>query len=406
MRKLSANYVYSPERGFVKNGILQLSGEGEVIRFTDPGGNFREEAGLEHYNGILVPGFVNAHCHLELSYMKGMIPEHTGLDQFIYAVVTGREFDLPVIEKAIREADREMQREGIVAVGDISNTSHSFPMKAQSRIHYHTFVEIFNMQNAQAEKTFREGMALLDTARDQYHLSASLTPHASYSVSEKLFELFRKHLNNQDNRLSIHNQETTYEDEFIGERKGNFLALFEKLGFEQGDSKARHSRSLPWLSRVVPPRSPLLLVHNVHTTQEDMDAASLDLSKTSFCLCPNSNRYIADILPGTFLMKNFPENVCTGTDSLASNHRLSILSELITLDMNYPETGLHNLFRFATINGARALGLEDTLGSFSPGKKPGVNLIGQVDLQGMRLRRESFVTPRVTPLSPPYLAPL
>lgn len=392
MRKLSASYVYSPERGFVKNGILHLDTNGEILRFIDPGNHFKEEAGLEYYNGILVPGFVNTHCHLELSYMKGSIPQHLGLDNFIYAVVTGRDFEPSEIERAIKQADREMQREGIVACGDISNTDHSFPEKVRSRIRYHSFIEIFNMQNAQAENTFSAGMELLRTAEGHFHLQASLTPHASYSVSEKLFELFRLHLETPDNRLSIHNQETLYEDEFIAHRKGNFLNLFEKLGFESGDSRSRHSRSMPWLMSAIPPSSPLLLVHNVYTTQEDLAASpSLDLIKTFFCLCPNSNRYIANVLPGTFLLENYPDNVCIGTDSLASNQRLSILEELITLDEAYPGIGLDSLFRFATLNGAKALGMENILGSFEPGKMPGVNLLENVDLVGMRLRRGSWV---------------
>jgi cytosine/adenosine deaminase-related metal-dependent hydrolase len=323
--------------------------------------------------------------------MRGVIPEHAGLDNFIYNVVTGRAFKENEIRNAIIEADKEMQREGIVAVGDICNTGDSFEVKSRSRIYYHSFVEIFNMEKSRALDTYRAGTVLLEKAREEYKLKASLVPHASYSVSENLFRLFRTELNTEDNLLSIHNQETPYEDEFISSRKGNFLELFEKLGFEKGDSRPRNMNSLPWLSRVIPDRSPLVLVHNVHTTPEEIENARLDLAKTWFCLCPNSNLYISNLLPGTYLMHSYPDNVCLGTDSLSSNHRLSILEEMKTLDKHYPQIGLASLINFATLNGARMLGIDHFAGSLEPGKRPGVNLVEHLDLGGLRLRRESVV---------------
>lgn len=391
MRKVSANYIYSPDRGFIKNGILKLEDDGAIISLEDTGAQLKEEAGLEHYNGIICPGFVNAHCHLELSHMKGQIPQHIGLDNFVYEVVTGRHYAEETIMEAIRKGDEEMQKEGIVAVGDISNTDHSFKEKSGSRIFYHTFVEIFNMQNDQAEQTFESGLHLLETARKKYGLSASVVPHASYSVSEELFRLFRERMNGKDNLLSIHNLETEHENPFIAERKGNLLEVFEKIGLEKGDSKPRNMNSMPWLSRMIPHESPLLLVHNVYLTPEDIEESDIDTEKTWYSLCPNSNLYIANVLPGIFLMENYPDKVCIGTDSLSSNRRLSILAELFTLNENYPEIGLEKLLQFATINGAEMLGVDDWAGSFEAGKKPGVNLIERVDLEGMRLRGEGVV---------------
>ena len=247
------------------------------------------------------------------------------------------------------------------------------------------------MQNDQAEQTFESGLKLLKTAREKYGLTASIVPHASYSVSEELFRLFRERMNSSDNLLSIHNLETEHENPFIAERKGNLLEVFEKIGLEKGDSKPRNMNSMPWLSRMIPHESPLLLVHNVYISPEDIHESDIDTEKTWYCLCPNSNLYIANVLPDSFLMENYPDKVCIGTDSLSSNHRLSILSELITLDENYPEIGLEKLLQFATINGADMLGIGDWAGSFEAGKKPGVNLIERVDLEGMRLREGAVV---------------
>jgi cytosine/adenosine deaminase-related metal-dependent hydrolase len=284
-----------------------------------------------------------------------------------------------------------MQREGIVAVGDISNKEDSFKVKSGSKIHYHTFVEIFNLENALAKQTFDSGKQLMQIAWDKYKLSTSLVPHASYSVSEQLFSLFREEMNAKENLLSIHNLETEHENPFISDRKGKLLEVFEKIGLEKGDSKPRNMSSMPWLSGAIPPASPLLLVHNVYLTAKDIENSDIDREKTWYCLCPNSNLYIGNVLPGSFLMKNFPDKVCIGTDSLSSNHRLSIIAELITLNENYPEIDLEKLLKFATLNGAEMLGIDDWAGSFEPGKRPGVNLIGKVDLEGMRVGKGSYV---------------
>jgi len=126
MRKISANYVYSSQTGFLKNGILILNNEGEVIELKANSNPNTEESGTEFYNGILCPGFINAHCHIELSHMHHQIPEGQGLDKFILSVISTRKSDENEIQLAIAKADEEMRKEGIVAVGDISNKTDSF----------------------------------------------------------------------------------------------------------------------------------------------------------------------------------------------------------------------------------------------------------------------------------------
>lgn len=391
MRKISANYIYSPHTGFLKNALLHIDTDGRVTGLFPASVPLVEEANTEFYNGIICPGFINAHCHIELSHMQGSIPAGIGLDRFIYSVVTRRKSDQEEINKAILNADLEMQREGIVAVGDISNREDSFSTKAQSPIRYHTFVEIFNMVNSEAQDTFKRGLILLEAARNKYNLSASLTPHAPYSVSENLFELFRGELNSPDDRLSIHNQESRFENDFISELKGKLYEVFKELGMEKGDSRKRNMNSLKYLLKSIPEKNPLLLVHNVYTKARDMDECMPDLKKTFFCLCPNSNMYISGELPVSFLPDNYPENICLGTDSLSSNYRLSILEEMKTLQNHLKHLSLQTIIDFATLNGARALGLESTFGSFEKDKKPGVNLIENVDLQNLKLTSESKI---------------
>lgn len=391
MRRLSANYIYSSDKGFLKNGILTIDDAGKVIELRENKDPNIEEAGTEFYNGIICPGFINAHCHIELSHFRKRIEEGQGMDKFIYSVISGRKSEQEEIDKAIIDADDEMKREGIVAVGDISNREDSFKLKSQSQIFYHSFIEISNMVNSEADANFRDGMNLLSVARERYNLSASLTPHAPYSVSEKLFELFRENLDTSENPLSIHSQESRFENDFINKSAGPLTDLFTELGMEKGDSKPRKMNSLKYLCQSIPGKPSLLLIHNVYTKKEDIDESPFDIEKTWFCLCPNSNYFISRERPGDFLINNYPDKICLGTDSLASNNRLSILEEMKTLQFDNTNIPLNILLQFATINGAKALNIESKYGSFQKGKRPGVVLIEKADLQNLKLTEDSFV---------------
>jgi cytosine/adenosine deaminase-related metal-dependent hydrolase len=134
-------------------------------------------------------------------------------------------------------------------------------------------------------------------------------------------------------------------------------------------------------------------VHNTFTKKEDLDELRKIRSteNTFFVLCPNSNLYIENQLPPVPLFRDENLNICIGTDSLASNHELSVLAELITLQLNFPEIKLEELIKWATINGAKALQIEDKFGSFEAGKKPGVNLISGIDFKTMKLTEKSKV---------------
>ena len=185
-RKLSANYIFDGKDRMIRLGILTLDSTGQVTGLKESGEGAREEAGVEFYNGIITPGFINVHGHLELSHMKGLTGRGAGLESFISTVVQGRQADADIKEEAIARADEAMQRAGIVAAGDISNTADSFLVKAGSPIRYHTFIELFGYGNTDAGRIFRDGTALLAVARDRFGIPASLTPHSAYGLSEKL----------------------------------------------------------------------------------------------------------------------------------------------------------------------------------------------------------------------------
>jgi len=391
IRKISASYIFTGKTGFLKNGILTLSEDGRVLSLTDTGGNLTEEANLEYYNGILCPGFVNAHCHLELSHMRGKIPRNTGLNGFVEKIIKGRKAGSLEISEAIKQADSEMRQEGIVACADISNTSDTFETKAHSSIYYHSFIELFGTQKNAAETIHRNGQNLVQEARQKYSIKASITPHSSYSLGEELFRLIREGQTSEDLLLSVHNQESDAEDEFIYNASGELYTSFLNLGFDLSEIEGRNVSSFDWLMKQIPEGKKTLLVHNTFTKEQDLKAITAKNSEFYWVLCPKSNAYIAGFKPDRILIDHFPDRVCIGTDSLASNDKFSILEELFLLQSYYPEIELDKLLKCAGENGAKALGINKWCGSFEPGKKPGVLLIENVDLQGLKLKKESRI---------------
>ena len=212
-------------------------------------------------------------------------------------------------------------------------------------------------------------------------MRSTFSPHAPYSVSEKLFELLNDATAND--LVTIHNQETLPEEDFIKSGTGDFLKLYEKMGIDISFYNPSGKSSLQtWWPRLNKNQS-IILVHNVTTSSNDIAFTKLETGnakpETFFCLCPNANLYITNTLPDVNMLM---ENNCTivlGTDSLASNRQLDIIEEIKTLHQYFPAIPLDAMLQWATINGARALQMDDRLGSFEKGKQPGIVLIEGIE---------------------------
>jgi cytosine/adenosine deaminase-related metal-dependent hydrolase len=385
-RKFTANNIFTGHSMLPENNVLITSATGvvqDIVALPDAG------EGAEFFNGIISPGFINAHCHLELSHLKGLIPEKTGLVDFVFKIITERHFAEEEILAAIETAENEMLQSGIVAVGDICNTTHTIHQKKKNLLRYHNFIEVSGFVPALANERFDRAntvlAAYLSTLNPQ---SSTLCPHAPYSVSPQLFELINKGTASQI--ISIHNQETITEEDFMQHKTGDFLKLYEKLGIDISFFKPTGKSSLqswwPYLNK----NQSIILVHNVTTTAEDVDFTRLSTinhpersrrePSTSYCcLCPNANRYITNSLPDVHMLMDKDCSIVLGTDSLASNHQLNILEEIKILHKNFPQLSLQQMLQWATINGAKALQMEDELGSFEKGKQPGVVLIEGIE---------------------------
>jgi cytosine/adenosine deaminase-related metal-dependent hydrolase len=208
-RYLSADYIFPIYQAPIKNGVVAVNENGEVLGLYSLGDSVIRGKNIEHYKGVITPGFVNAHCHLELSHLFGQIPKHTTLIPFLQRVIGQKLPENSLMEAAMEEADKQMYNSGIVAVGDISNTIRSKKVKLGSKIHYHTFLEILGFDPKQATSALSRGK---DLKNEFYPLSASIVPHAPYSVSPDLFLAIQKLSDEGSNLFSIHNQESEEEN--------------------------------------------------------------------------------------------------------------------------------------------------------------------------------------------------
>lgn len=354
--------------------VLITSEEGvveEIVHIRDAGDD------VQLFKGILTPGFVNCHCHLELSHMKDMIPEKTGLTEFVTRIIKDRHSTEEEILWAIEQAEEEMLNGGIVAVGDICNNKLTIPQKKKERIRYHNFIEASGFIPQVAEQRFERAVDIYNAYAHNYTnptVCNSIVPHAPYSVSDELWEKIRQFSDNQ--LTTIHNQEVAAENELFLYKKGEFIDFYQQLNMDASFFKASGKTSLQTYLSKFSSGQPLILVHNVHTSSADIEyCQSLNEKPLIYwCFCPNANLYISGQLPDINLFVNNDLPIVLGTDSLASNNQLSIMAEIKTLQNRYPFTKTEKLLGWATINGAKALQLDNLLGSFEPGKKPGVVL--------------------------------
>ncbi|MCT1530795.1 amidohydrolase family protein [Sphingobacterium daejeonense] len=373
MKYYAADVVFPVAGPAIKKGVVAMDDDGVVKGVFNPGEI--DETLIEQFKGALIPGFINAHCHLELSHLLGVVPRSTGLPTFLSTVINERGNHEMKLEEAIEEADKLMYENGIQAVGDHVNSAVTAKIKETSPIKYHTFVEVMATNKDDV-------VTRIDNAKEiEFHFDykhSSITPHAPYSGSKFLFKTLKKAIS-EDNIISIHNQESDEENKLFRYKKGEFLDFFEKMDMVMEDFRAQARNSLQSFLPYIPTKNKLILVHNTYTSIKDLDFVDRMGRSVYFCFCPKANLYIEDRIPkiDNFLLGG--HDIVIGTDSLASNDTLDILEELKVIHQEYPELDFNETIKWATLNGAKALNLDSELGSLEVGKRPGLLLLEGMD---------------------------
>lgn len=366
MQHFTADFIFDGFRFLPKGTVISINEFGKIVDVNSSS----VKSDVKHISGLLMPGMINAHCHLELSYLKGEIPKHIGLVNFLIGINTlyKKVFSNELISQKIIEAEHEMFQNGIVAVGDISNTLNSLETKKNKKLQYHTFVECFGLLDADAEKRFQNAFNLKNQFTE-FHVS-SVVLHAPYSVSETLIQLVNNH---SDGLLSsIHNQESEEENALFKTGVSEIQKLYDSISTSIIPPSVTGNSSLesylPKLTKI----EKLILVHNTFTNKEDFEITTKTNKNIFWCLCPNANQYIENALPQIDLLLDSNCKIILGTDSLASNDALNLISEIDTIHSHFPAIKLETMLKWATWNGAEALEMLNELGSFEVGKTPGL----------------------------------
>lgn len=376
MRRIASHYLI--DRGeILRNPIVEVDDNGRIVAL-DSWERLDNIPYAEFYGGALCAGFVNAHSHIELSYLRGAIAQGTGFGGFAAAIgrVRGGFSDEERTE-ALAAADARMWSEGTQAVADIVNDTTSFPMKNRSSIRYRTFAELFGL-NSSAEQV----------AHFAKYPSTTITPHSTYSLQEEAFSAAA-----EAELLSIHFMESP--DELALYRgEGSLAEWYGRMGWQC--DFLHHKSPARRLVASLRAEQRLLLVHGCCITREDVELlAHHFLHPINWVVCPQSNRYISSLRPPVELLRDAGAKICVGTDSLASNTNLSILEELKLM----ADVPLSERIKWATINGAEALGMEDEIGSVEVGKRPGIVLIEGVvpRCYGQKNKAEELLDLDLTP---------
>jgi cytosine/adenosine deaminase-related metal-dependent hydrolase len=378
-QKFAADQLFDGYHLLNDQHVLITTEEGRIEDIADI-----RDAGddVRSFSGILCPGFINCHCHLELSHMKGMIGEGTGLTDFVLKVVTQRHLPEEQVLAAIQNAEDEMLNNGIVAVGDICNNTLTLPQKTKRRIRYHNFIEASGFNPQIAVDRFERSLSFYNEYVQDFPVQySSIVPHAPYSVADELWDMIVRFPGNE--LMTMHNQETIAENEWFIDKKGDFVDFYKKMNIDASFFLPSGKSSLQSCLLKFLKNQRLILVHNVHTSEGDLIFARDSGRQIHWCFCPNANQYISGQLPAIDLFIEQGAEIVLGTDSLASNHQLSILEEIKSIRRYFPGIAVDQLLRWATLNGARALQMDKLLGSFEAGKQPGV-LLCENDLSSVR----------------------
>ncbi len=356
-KKITANLIHNGYKYLPANTVI-VSKEDRITDIVT-----LENAGddVQHINGTICPGFVNAHCHLELSYLKEKIERNTGMVDFVWNVLTNKDHSLEAIQDSIAVAEAQMIAEGIVAVGDICNTTNTISTKKKSLLYYKNFIEISGFIENTAAQRFEQGLNIERQFRSA-NLNATIVPHAPYSVSQPLFKAIANH----SKQISIHYNESIDEQHFIENGGGNFNTLFTNLKLDINHYKGYGTMEA--FNKTISNYDSVLFVHNVHIDKHSIHQLKQSNRDTYFCICPNANVYIGNGLPDINLLINEGVQICLGTDSLASNDALSIKNEIKLITKSFPHIPLETILSWATINGAKSIGCYNEYGSLEIGK--------------------------------------
>lgn len=350
----------------IRHPIVEI--DNGVITSISSGSRLPAHGARDLGNVVLLPGLVNAHTHLELSWLRGRVPPANSFTDWVKTLFAQRRPDqvmTPELIAPIHDAIDEASRTGTIAVGDISNSLAAVEPMEQAGLKGVVFHELLGFKE-------RDG-ALIEATRGKRTAAAnrgipvSLAPHAPYSTSVELFKAIRDAVNTSDCQVtSVHLGESPEELELLSTGGGAWRGMLEAIGAWRDDWEIPACGPVQFLERHGVIDAKTLVVHGVQF--DDVALERLKALDATLVTCPRSNRWVGVGYPPIDRFYQSGVRVAVGTDSLASVDDLNLFSELKTMRWLAPSVPARQILESATLAGARALGLDRELGSLTPGK--------------------------------------
>ena len=380
MGRIAASFVYTLDtEDPIRNGYVEYDEKGQIISVGECA------PGEEVLQGAIVPGFVNSHCHIELSHLHGKFRKGTGMAGFIDQINALRDWaGADVKARLTQEWMDKMWNDGVSAMSDISNDDSSFMVKSSHKLYTRTFLEVFGSEPHMCEGVMADVTELKKTA-DAAGIDAAPTPHSCYTMSPQLLSASAA-AGLESGYLSYHSQESQEEEDLLISGSGAMYENRRRSGMSTppvtGESSLKYFIDRLADVRPAPYDEHILLVHNVCLGQDDIDVAKKVMNNVYWAICPLSNIFIHNALPPVPLMRKNGLAITVGTDSLSSNDDLDMVKELVCIRQHFPDVPMNEILQWACLNGARFLSKESVLGTLTPGKTPGVVFVTGIDESG------------------------
>ena len=316
-------------------------------------------------NVALLPGLVNAHTHLELSWMRGQVPPNSSMPAWAAALMALRRTVSHEPLEPIVDAVAGARRSGTCLVGDVTNTFATFDPLLDSELSAMLFRELLGFSVVDTDSLLGEVAAQVADLTPIAWLRTSIVPHAPYSVSPALLQAIARW--SRGRPLSIHLGESAQEIEFLTAGTGEWRALLEALGVWNASWTAPGCGPVEYLERLGMVNANLIAVHGVHFT--DVDLSRLASARSTVVACPRSNQWTGAGEPPIERFYASGVRVAVGTDSLASVDDLNVFAELAQIRRLAPAVPASRILESATLSGAQALGFDGELGTLEAGKQ-------------------------------------
>ncbi len=313
----------------------------------------------------VLPGLVNAHTHLELSWMRGRVPPSASMPAWAATLIAQRRAASVDAPEPIVDAIRDARCAGTSLVGDVSNTLASYGPLAGSALSAVVFRELLGFSAPDPDALVAAAAAQIDALPQSDRIRCAIAPHAPYSVSPALMQSIARH--NGERPMTIHLGESAEEIEFLRDGAGQWRTLLETVGAWNPSWTVPACGPVGYLQRIGLVTPKLIAVHGVQLTDEEL--AALATARATLVTCPRSNRWTGAGDPPIDRFYASGVRVAIGTDSLASVADLNLFAEMAQVRRLAPSVPARMILESATKTGARALGFDNNLGTIEPGKR-------------------------------------